>query len=271
MAFKALVYGETGTGKTYSVSSLIPTGQKIRVLAAESNCVSGLEVALRDYDKQVKLGKKPAIAEDQFALMIPSRPKRTAADLVASQGKFIQTALESQFKTADPNRNKYTRYLEILKSTSGFVDNKTGKNYGSIDDWGDDTTLVVDSLTIICEAIQAATVGGKLAISQPEWGVMQKSLQELLRMLTEDFRGNLVLLAHPVKEIDQLLGVTKIYPSNLGQALNNLLPTFFSEVLWSYKKDKTFLWSTQHKQAVTRQTWLPIDDALPQDYALFFK
>jgi hypothetical protein len=258
-------------GKTYSVSSLLATGQKVRFLAAENNAISGIKVSLEDYKKQVALKKRPEILEGQFAMMVPARPKKTLADLIVQQTKFVGTTLESQFKTADAGRAKYTRYLEILKSTSSFKDTTTGVDYGSIDTWGEDTTLVVDSLTIICEAIMSATVGGKLAISQPEWGVMQKTLVEFMRYLTEDLECNLVILGHPTKEVDPVLGITRIYPANLGQALNNLLPSFFTEVVWSYRKGKEFYWSTDHKQAVTRQTVLPLLESMPQDFSQCFR
>jgi hypothetical protein len=272
LAFKILNYGEAGTGKTYSTATLLGAGQKLRFLAAENNAIAGIQAAMKEYLKQIELKKRPALlAPDQFSMMIPARPKKTLADLAAQQTKFVGTTLESQFKTADPQRNKYTRYLEVLKSTVAFKDSTTGVDYGSVDDWGDDTTLVIDSLTIICEAIMSATVGGKLAISQPEWGVMQKTLVEFMRLLTEDLTCNLVILGHPTKEIDPVLGITRIYPANLGQALNNLLPSFFTEVVWSYRKGQEFLWSTDHKQAVTRQTVLPLKESMPQDFAQCFR
>lgn len=268
--FKMLNYAEAGMGKTYAIMTLLAAGQKVRFLAAESNAISGIQVARRDYDLKVAAKKMPAILEDQFAMMIPNRPKKTLADLVASQDKFVKVSLDTQMKSVDVQRNKYTRYLEVLKSTVNFVDSETQKNYGSVDDWGPDTTFVVDSLTIICEAIMSSTVGGKFAISQPEWGVMQKILVEFLRQLTEDLNCNLVILGHPTKEIDPVLGVQRIYPANLGQALNNLLPSFFTEVVWSYRKGKDFLWATDHKQAVTRQTVLPLVESMPQDYRQCF-
>ena len=270
MNFKMLNYGEAGTGKTCAVRTLLNCGQKVRFLAAENNAISGIQVALEMWKKENPQAAKDMPA-DQFAMMIPERPKKSIADLVKSQEKFVKTTLDAQFKSVDPERNKYTRYLEVLKSTVNFVDSSTGVSYGSVDDWGEDTTLVIDSLTIICEAIMQATIGGKLATSQPEWGVMQKTLIEFMRLLTEDLKCNLVLLGHPTKEIDPVMGIQRIYPANLGQALNNTLPAFFTEVVWSFRSGKEFLWSTDHKQAVTRQTMLPLAEKMPQDFKQLFK
>lgn len=270
MNFKMLNYGEAGSGKTCSVRTLLNSGQKVRFLAAENNAITGIQVALEMWKKENPQKAKDLTVE-QFALMIPERPKKKLSDLVKSQDKFIKTTLEAQFKSVDPERNKYTRYLEVLRSTVEFVDTESGTKFGSVDDWGEDTTLVIDSLTIICEAIMQATIGGKLATSQPEWGVMQKTLVEFMRLLTEDLKCNLVILGHPTKEIDPVLGIQRIYPANVGQALNNLLPSFFTEVVWSYRAGKEFLWSTDHKQAVTRQTMLPLAEKMPQDFMQMFK
>lgn len=263
MSFKALIYGEAGVGKTYSIHTLLNAGQKVRFLAAENNAISGIKIAMKEHH--------PEITPEQFGLMIPARPKRTMADLVKAQTMFVQLPLESQFKSVDPNKKNFTRYLEVLKATVDFQDTATGTKYGCIDDWGEDVTLAVDSMTIICEAIISATIGGKLTMSLPEWGTVQKVLVEFLRQLTEDLKCNLVILGHPVKEIDPIAGTQRVYPANLGQALNNLLPTIFTDVMYAERKKKEFTWSTMHPLAVTRTTHIPIAEKMPQDFMQFFK
>lgn len=266
MSFKLLVFGETGTGKTFCTRTLLDAGYKVRFLAAENNAVTGTGEALKFWEKE----HKKKVPEGDFEVMIPAKPKRTLGDLVKGQEAFIGKTLESQYKAADPKRRDYTRYLEVLKSLNNFI-SVGGKDYGSIDSWGSDTVLVIDSMTILCEAIMQSVVGGKLAVSQPEWGVMQKILTEFLRLLTEDLECNIILIAHPNKEVDPVLGVQKIYPANLGQALNNLIPTYFTEVVWSFRVKDKFYWSTDHKQAVTRNTKLPISSQMEQDFKLIGK
>ena len=156
----------------------------------------------------------------------------------------------------------------MLKSTVHFIDTATQTNFGSVDDWGEDCVFCVDSLSIICEAIMASTVGGKLAVSQPEWGIMQKTLIEFLRQLTEDLACNFVLLGHPTKEIDQVLGIQRIYPASLGVALNNKMATLFTEVIYATREKGKFYWSTDHRLAVTRNTLLPIKEQMEQSFKL---
>lgn len=260
MSFKTLVYGDTGTGKTVSVATLLLAGQKVRFLAAENNAISGIKAG-------VPIWKAEKVA-DNLAIMVPDRPKMDINKLLKIQEKFIVTPIDTQMKSVDPNRKDYTRYVSVLKGLAEFK-SESGENLGTIDQWEDDTTLVVDGLTIICEAIRQAVIGGKLATSQPEWGIMQQQLMALIRLLTEDTRCNVVVLAHPTKETDPILGTQRIYPANLGQALNSLIPTCFTDVVYSERKEKKFTWSLDHRQAVTRTSHLPLSSELPQDYRQF--
>lgn len=260
MAFKALIYGDTGTGKTCSIATLLLAGQKVRFLAAENNAISGIKAG-------IPIWKAEKFAEN-LAIMVPDRPKMDINKLLKIQEKFIVTPLETQMKSVDPNRKDYTRYISVLKGLADFKD-ENGVSLGTLDQWEEDVTLVVDGLTIICEAIRQAVIGGKLATSQPEWGIMQAQLMALIRLLTEDTKCNIILLAHPVKEIDPILGIQRIYPANLGQALNPLIPTCFTDVIWADRKGTKFTWVTDHKQAVTRTSHLPISAELTQDYRQF--
>jgi hypothetical protein len=261
MAFKTVIYGDSGVGKTVCVATLLLAGQKVRFLGAENNAIPGIK-------KGVEIWKAGAHVEN-LAIMIPDRPKRNSAALLRSMENFLKVPLETQMKQADPNRKDYTRYLSVLKGLTDFKD-EAGASLGAVDSWDESTTFVIDGLTIICEAIRQAVIGGKLTTSQPEWGVMQAQLMDLIRMLTEDTRCNIVLLAHPTKEIDPILGVQRIYPANLGQALNPIIPTAFTDVIWAERKGTDFSWNTDHKTAVCRTTHLPIKDKLPQDFRQFF-
>jgi hypothetical protein len=201
---------------------------------------------------------------------VPKRKVSGTVKLAEAAEKSLTVPLESQMKNADPNKKDYDRFTSILKSNTTFV-SITEEDLGLVDSWGMETTLAIDSLTIICESIKKHVIGGKKTISQPEWGAMQSWLIDYLRMITEDLKCNIVLMAHPTKEIDQLLGGVKIYPANLGQALNNTIPGYFSDVVWCYRKEGKYLWSTDDKQAVTRAGILPVKNDMPADFSLFFK
>lgn len=269
MPFKSIVIGESGTGKTHSLMTLIPAGQKLRLVSIENNSLNVIKKAIKEYQVKVRAKKVPPIQEGQLGVMIPGKPKLGLADFHKAQKENLGKTTDVVMKQTDPKKKDYTRFIEVVESTVSFTDSLSGENMGLISDWGEDTTLALDSLTILCEAIKQHTIGGKVAISQPEWGMMQTTLKGYLRILTDDLLCNLVLLAHPVKEVDPNMGVTRIYPANLGVALNGEIPAMFTESIWAYTEKGLFYWSTQDKLCVTRHTFLPPSPKLEQDYKLY--
>ena len=266
IGWKALLVGEAGVGKTCSLRTLLNTGQRVCFLAAENNAVSGARTAAALWLKENPGKEFPA---DRFHVCVPQRKVSGTKKLLEAAEKSLTIPLEAQMKNADPNKKDYDRFASILKSNTTFV-SVTGEDLGLVDSWGMETTLAIDSLTIICESIKKHVIGGKKTISQPEWGAMQSWLIDYLRMITEDLKCNVVLMAHPAKETDLLMGGVKIYPANLGQALNNTIPGYFSDVVWCFRKGGEYLWSTDDKQAVTRAGILPVKAEMKADFSQFF-
>ena len=268
-AFKFLNIGDSGTGKTHSLKTALEAGFNLRLLSVESNSLPVFEKVLALHKKDIAAKKFPELIPGQVGVMCPAKPKKSFKDAMLGQEANLGKSLDSLMKTQDSKRKEYTRFLEVWKSAVNFIDLFTGEDFGSVDSWGEDTVFAIDSLTILCEAIVYHTIGGKVATSQPEWGIMQKTLIEFLRMMTDDTACNLILMAHPTREIDPTLGVTRIYPSNLGQALNPLIPGMFTEVVWSYKDSKgQYKWSTDDKLCTTRYINLPCSKDIPQDFKL---
>lgn len=271
---KILGIGDSGTGKTHVIGTALEAGMKVRVLSAESNCLPVLRKVLSLYEAEVKAKKAPALEEGQFAVCVPARPKKTSVDISESSEKSLKLSIEGMANAGSVNRLLHNRFANICKAQSDFVDTFTGVSYGQCDDWGDDTLFVIDSMTILCESVMSHTVGDKKTVSRPEWLYAQKAFMQYISFVTEDLQCSVYMTAHPNKELDQNLGCTRIYPSNIGQALNTLLPGKFSEVVWCYREDEkgksVYYWSTKDKLCVTRHTLLPCSDKIPQDFGLIF-
>lgn len=270
--FNLLVIADSGGGKTHAIITALLAGMTVRILSAESNCLPVVQKILKLYESMVKAGKAKPLREGQFAICVPDRPKKTAEDMAKSSESSLTKSIDAAFKSNPLNRAKHNRFANICKSQASFVDTFTGVDYGKVDDWGEDTLFMVDSMTILCESILAHIVGDKVAISQPEWGTAQGVLMQYLSFLTEDLACSVYMTAHPNKEIDINLSVTRIYPSNLGQALNPKIPGKFTEVVWGYREEEKgemkYYWSTKDRLCVTRYTTLPCSDKIPQDFGL---
>lgn len=264
-AFSVLLYGPAGVGKTVSLYSLLKAGQKVRFLGLEANAFNGMK-----YAKELFLAGGGKLNPGDLSIARPSKPKRGLAEFASAVEGATKKALKVQRSEVDLKKKDYDGFSNTVAITANFTDEETGESLGSAEDWGKDTTLVIDGLTALSELIIQHNIGGKIAIDQGEWGISQGYLKNFLRLLTDQLQCNLVLIAHPKKEVDEVGGGKKIYPASLGNAMDNWLPTIFTDVIYASRKEGKYTWSTDHRQAVTRATYLPVKESMPANFKEFF-
>ena len=258
--FKALNFGTTATGKTSSIATLLLAGQKVRFLSADNNAEAGINAGLQLHNCVPE--------EGQLAIHIPSRPQPEQADILSSIDAMLNVDFDVYLKGKDKNRKKQKGFYNIYSGAVNFTDSITGLDCGAVAEWGTDTTFVIDSLTVVCQEIKM-TVCGTQQPSLPQYGAMQGFLQGFVSHIT-NLGCNVVLLAHPTKETDEVTGATRIYPLNIGKAMNEQFASNFSDCLYSQFDGKKYFWSTKHRTAVCSGRNVPIKDELDQDYRLFF-
>ena len=262
LGFKALNVGDTATGKTASVATLLLAGQKVRFLSADNNAMAGINAGLELY----KINKD----EVDLKVCVPERPALSMVNMLDVIDTMLKTEIDVIIKSKDKHRKENKGFRNICEGASMFTDILTGEVVGNVNEWGIDTTLVVDSLTVVCDEIRSAVCGTKPP-TQPEWGQMQGFIKFFISYITGTLKCNVVLLAHPDKEVDAVTGATRIYPLNLGKALNGCIASNFSDVMYSQYDSKKYTWATKHRTAVCSGRNLPIKEELEQDYRQFFK
>jgi len=258
--FKCLNFGTTATGKTSSIATLLLAGQKVRFLSADNNAEAGINAGLKLYNITPE--------EDQLSIHIPERQQPEEEDILANIKNMLNSDFDVYLKGKDKSRKKQQGFLNIYSSAVNFSDSKSGKDYGAVKDWGTDTTFIIDSLTVVCNEIRL-TVCGMQPPSQPQYGAMQGFLTNFVNHIT-NLGCNVVLLGHPTKETDEVTGATRIYPLNIGKALNEQFASNFSDVLYSQFDGKKYFWSTSHRTAVCSGRNIQISTELPQDFRQFF-
>lgn len=262
IGFKALNFGRTATGKTASIATLLLAGQKVRFLSADNNAEAGINAGLALYNIN---------REDvDLSICIPDRPALSMDAMLDVIDVMMKTEIDVIIKAKDKHRKDNKGFRNICQGASDFEDTATRTSMGKVNEWGTDITLVVDSLTVVCSEIRAAVCGTKPP-TLPEWGQMQNFVQFFVQYITGTLKCNVVLLAHPTKETDPISGSTTLYPMNLGQALNEMFSSNFSDVMYSQFDGKAYTWATKHRTAVCSGRNLPIKESLPQDYRQFFK
>jgi AAA domain len=199
---KILLIGDSKSGKTGSLVSLVKAGYKLRIL---------------DLDNLLDILKYKILEECPDSL--DTVEYRTIRDEYKSgpSGPLIS--------------GKPKAWVEAIKMLDNW-------RYDDVDlgkpaEWGPDCILVIDSLSRLCDATydfhESIIPRGKSGDydGRAVYGNAQDDVEKVLAMLTSSsFSTNLIVIAHGVY-IDLPDGTTKIFPQGVGQKLSPKIPQYF--------------------------------------------
>lgn len=254
-----LLLGPSGVGKTYSLATLLEAGLELFVISTEPHGIETLIDALGT--------KKISLDKLHWKYLGPTRTGfETLEKMARDVSQFNQEMLAKQAPTSRAD----APLIQVIKAFNGFIDDKDGKDYGSLNKLGSSHCVVIDSLSGLSAMAMDNTIGDKVTANPGEWGIAMRLLDKFLLSCTSDLKSFFVLIAHPEREEDQVTGATKIMVSTLGKKLAPQLPRFFSEVVWAKADTKgdtrTFLWSTNEHNTVLKNRSLAISDKLPPSF-----
>lgn len=251
-----LLMGPAGTGKTFSIGTLVDSGVEVFYLGLEP----GIESLLAYYkDKGQDL---PA----NLHWHTLDAPKASFTELIDSANKINTMQLDTLAKMQDPNRSKHNQFIKMLEALNDFPDDRSGQKFGCVDTWGTNRALVVDGMAGLARAAMALVVGGKPVRNQSDWGIAQDQVEKVVRLWTDNCQCHFVLIAHVEREQDAILGGVKLMVSTLGKALAPKLPPMFSDVILTERSGSNFTWNTGSAMADVKSRSLPIAEKLPADF-----
>lgn len=196
-----MLIGYSGAGKTGALTSLVEAGYKLRIL---------------DFDNGLD------------SLVIQCR-KRCPGKL----GNIHFVSLRDKLKGTqagpilDGMPTAFTRAMQLLDRWKDGTE-----DLGRPADWGEDTVVVIDSLTFLSEAAfnWATAMNPSAKDKRQIYGAAQEAIENAIALLTADsFKTNVIVTAH-IKFIDQPDGTTKGFPTAVGNALSPKLPAYFNNV-----------------------------------------
>jgi AAA domain len=202
---KLLLIGNSGTGKTGSLASLVKDGYKLRILDFD-NGLDSLAAAVRRSCPD-KLGQ---------ISFVTLRDKRKATPIGA---------------VIDGPPIAFVRSLQLLDHwKDGDVD------LGVPSKWGPECVLVVDSLTFMADAawdfrepLVPRGTGGKYDV-RAVYKDAQDAVSATLGLLTNSsFETNVIVIAH-VQYMTLQDGTMKGFPTAVGSALGPQIPRYFNTV-----------------------------------------
>lgn len=255
-----MLMGPAGTGKTYSIGTLVDLGVETFYLSLES----GMESLLGYWTDR--------------GLEVPSNlrwhklspPKATLTDMIANAKNINMLNLDSLAKMTDPNKSKHNQFISLLEALNDFPDDRTGEKFGPVNEWDQSRVLVIDGATGISQCAMALVVGGKAVRNQSDWGIAQDQVEKIVRMLCDNCPCHFVLLAHVERETDAILGGVKLMVSTLGKALAPKLPSMFSDVILASRSGEKWQWDTASAMADVKTRNLPIKPDNAPTFKLIF-
>jgi hypothetical protein len=199
--FTKIIYmGDSGTGKTGSLVSLVGAGYKLRILDLDNN-----------------LGPLKAFIKKEC----PERINQV--DAISVRDEYIMT---TQGAVIDPAQ-KTKAFVEAMKYLTKWDD---GSDPG---EWGEETILVIDSLTRLGDYAYEFAKGMNPSSKDPrQWyNAAQVGLESMVATLTgPKFHANVIIITHITwKELQD--GTTKGWPSSIGKALGPTLPSYFGTMV----------------------------------------
>lgn len=202
---KLLLMGDSKSGKTGALASLVAKGFKLRILDYDNGLDALAQIIKRD--------SPASLANVEFRTLrdkLKSGPLGTQVDGVA-------TAFVEGMKMLD-----HWRYDAV--------------DLGIPSTWGKEAILVLDSLTFMADAafrfrepLVPRSRDGKYDV-RAVYKDAQDAIEGVLALLTsESFRTNVIVISH-VRYVDNPDGTKKGYPTAVGSALSPQIPRYFNSV-----------------------------------------
>ena len=230
---KLLIAADSGAGKTGALASLIDAGLRVRILDFD-NGISVLKGFVKD---KAKLSTHVHYVELHDSL------KLTAGRVGISKANAFQRAMDALDK--------------------GSAD-LWGENFGPIETWGDDTVLVLDTLSSAGRASlnMVMQLNGK-GFAAPEIqhsGVAMENIERMLDILTsEAVKCHVIVNTH----LTNVEGTAKLYPEALGSKLSPKIGRKFDNMLTLSITAGARTFKTQKDGLFACKTAIPMDETLP--------
>lgn len=238
---KVLLMGDSGTGKTYSIRTLVQAGVTPFIIFTEP----GMET----------LGDLP---DGSWHYKYIKPATQGWAAILDMAKKVNQLTFDNLTKVTDPNKTKFEGLMQVITSCNAFTCDCHGKQWGDVSTWGTDRALVIDSLSGISDMAMAHTVGGKPVRSPADWGIAQNMIRMILLPLTTGTTCTFVLIGHLAREYNEVTGGSTVTVSTLGQKLAPDIPLNFSDVINTVRIGGDFTWDTASGQMAVKTRNLPI-------------
>lgn len=246
-----LLLGESGTGKTHSLQTLIEAGITPFVIFTEKG-MSTLAKANIDPSKchwhYISTATQDWGAMEQMA------------------GNINKMSYDSLSKITDAKKGQYDQFMQVISQCHNFTCDRTGESFGDITTWGTDRAIVFDSLSGLNIMSMNLVIGAKPTKAMPDWMVAMDNLERFIAKITSDLQCHMVLTGHLELEKDEVSGGITLMASTLGRKLAPKLGRNFDEVLQCLNDSGQFRWASTGRNIALKTRYLEITDKLEPSF-----
>lgn len=251
-----LLAGAAGSGKTYSLSTLIEAGLEVFCLFTDP----GGEESFIDSIMARKLDMKKA---HWATVPLATTTWEDFGEISAMINRLSYSSL-GDIKNGI-NKSDFMEFRNLLTLMSNFKCERTGESYGPVDKFGPDKALVLDSITGLGVMIKHLVVGAKPTLHQGEWGIAMTHQEEFVNAYVGT-KCLTVATAHMELVKDEELGSVKLMPSFLGNKLAPKMPRIFSDVIEARSDEGKFYWNTVSGRANLKARNLPLSEKIEPSF-----
>jgi hypothetical protein len=240
---KVALIGDSGTGKSHSLRTLIDAGITPFVIATEQNFVQVMSDLL---------GKSC-----HYKFIAP-QAQQNWSQILDMATKINMLSYENLTKTVDPFKQASNKFLDLLTMCNKFVCDCCQKDWGCVNNWNTDRAICIDSFTGVSDMAFNLVVGNKPVRSMPDYQVAQNALRMFLGPLTSQTKCTVVIVCHLEREKDEITGGTFLTIKSVGQKVGPDIPRMFSDVIRTRREATTFSWDTADTQSTVTARNIPI-------------
>lgn len=196
---KTLLCGDSGTGKTGALASLVKAGYKLGILDMDAKVASGI---------------------------LPKVLTENERDRVSFMSFRDKRRINGNTGTATIS-GRPTAFANAMRALDQWEDGSRPE------EWGEDAIFVLDSTTFLGEAAYSWAEGKNPGVKDPRqyYGEAQEAVETMIAQLTaDDFCAHVVVITH-LTYTERQDGTVKGYPSAIGKALGPRIPSYFNHLL----------------------------------------
>jgi hypothetical protein len=108
--------------------------------------------------------------------------------------------------------------------------------------------------------------GTKPVKSQPEWGAAIDLELGFVEHLTAQLPVHVVIMAHIIREVDEVLGGIKIMVNAIGKKAPQEIGKTFTDIILAKREGSDYTWSVADLGVDTKATSLPIGGKHPPTF-----